>query len=137
GIDPPALIPLDDPVTTTTPTLQWSPVTGAVGYEVYLDDATSQAPVIAGFSTTDTRYTVPPLTEGHSYRWWVVPRDGAGNRGPAPAPLAFDIRTLTSAAGVPAPLEPSGVVRTPPTLRWGAADGAVYYVVTIEDVTLG
>lgn len=61
-----------------TPTLTWNSVTGATGYDVYLD--TVNPPLhLALSNTSETSYTVPlALDETTTYYWQIVSRNGAG-----------------------------------------------------------
>jgi hypothetical protein len=127
----PALVSLASPVPTATPTLQWSAVANAAGYNVHLLDTTTNTATVVTLAAPTTQYTAAPLTDGHSYSWWVVAFDSAGNLGPAPAALTFTVQLLPT----PTPLTPSGVTTGTPTLQWSPVAGASGYVVEILDVT--
>ncbi len=131
NLGPPALVPLGNPVPTSTPTLQWAAVTNAAGYNLHLVDTTTNTETVIGLVAPATVYTAASLIDGHSYRWWVVAYDSAGNLGSVPAALTFTVYLLPA----PTPLAPSGVVPGIPTLQWTAPVGAAGYVVEILDVT--
>lgn len=136
-IDPPTLDTLVDPVTTTTPTLSWSQVTSAAGYNLYLIDTTTNTPILDGLSLATTSITVKPLIDGHGYEWWVVAYDEAGNTSSSSTPAVFSVEVPKSAAAVPVPEKTAIIVPRAPELRWKAAQGAVSYVVDVVDVSLG
>ncbi|MCC6231350.1 MAG: PKD domain-containing protein, partial [Verrucomicrobiales bacterium] len=78
---PPAPVTLSSPASgasvTTTPTLSWSPSSGATGYDVFLGQSglASQVASVAG----QTTYSVPPaLSSGISYDWFVYAKNSAG-----------------------------------------------------------
>jgi uncharacterized repeat protein (TIGR01451 family) len=127
----PTLTPLASPVPTAAPTLQWSAVANAAGYNVHVVDTTTNSETVVEVAAPTTAYTVPPLADGHSYRWWVVAYDSAGNLGPAPAALTFTVQPPPT----PTSLAPGGVVAGTPTLQWSASAGAAGYVVQLFDVT--
>ena len=112
------------PITFSTPTLQWSPVANAVGYEVELTDTT--AGVNPGFPVSRCRRRrllrppARPLSPGHSYADWQVEafdQQGLvtlwGNGQP------FDVPPAT-----PQLVAPSGPTdSTKPNFQWSAASG--------------
>jgi hypothetical protein len=129
----PTLTPLASPVPTATPTLRWTAVAGAAGYHLHLVDTTTGAETVLGLAAPVTLAVVPPLADAHSYRWWVVAYDGAGNLGPAPAALTFTAHPLSA----PTSLAPGGVVPGTPLFQWAASAGAASYQVDVFDVTAG
>jgi hypothetical protein len=120
-------------VATTTPTFQWSAVTGATGYELYLRDTTTSTSVIDALRVTGTSYTPgAPLANGHAYKWYVLAFDNSGNVGLPPDPVTF---TTSATLGTPN-LFLSGQVNTAaPTFQWSAVPGAAGYRLTIRDTT--
>jgi hypothetical protein len=69
-------------VSSTTPTLSWSAVTGADGYLVAIWGGSSWILVT---TMTGTSYVVPGglLVVGHSYAWYVWARNAAGYGSPS------------------------------------------------------
>ena len=62
---------------SVTPTLSWSPVTGTVGYTIYLGTTN---PPATGTAATSTSYTpAAALTAGTTYYWMVASRDPNNN----------------------------------------------------------
>ncbi len=119
-----------------TPTLQWSAVANAVGYEVEILDVTAgvtgSPPSLTPVSgTSDT--VSPPLTPGHDYQWQVEAYDQDGLVTLWSSPLTFHV--------VPSPpglISPSGTTTaTPPTFQWSASAGAAGYEIEVADTTGG
>lgn len=80
GITPPTPTAPLGVISDTTPDFQWNGVSGAEWYYVWLSDGTTSAYVTdqwfdaylvcaGGVCTINTGMT---LTEGHTYRWWVM-----------------------------------------------------------------
>jgi hypothetical protein len=68
---------------TSTPTFQWSAVTGATGYGLYISDVTTGSPVLVydnDFVANVTSLALPAgfLQVGRSYRWNMRARNSAG-----------------------------------------------------------
>jgi hypothetical protein len=126
-------------LTTATPTLQWSPVPGAAGYELYLEDTNSSTQVLDGFPLITTSYTISaPLNNGDSYEWYVQAYDDFGNIGSAPTALVFSISAPTVSVPTPEPTGPIGQVKgATPTLQWSPVANAVGYSLYITDTTTG
>ncbi len=125
----------DSIVNTTTPTLQWSAVSGATSYLVAPVDTAAQG---ASFipSATGTSYTpTTPLLNGHTYRWSVTAVftiNGVAVVGPQSATLEFTV----SVPGTPTLIGPSGTVNThTPVFQWSAVSGAAGYSLTLKDTT--
>lgn len=122
-------------LTTLTPTLSWSAVTGATGYGVYVSDQTAGgALVYDNDSVANVTSIVLPsgtLTNGRVYRWNMRARNSSGFSGystalyfRSPTPTqptdgvgVFDypIGSRGYAEGVPVPIVefPSGLVQSP------------------------
>ncbi len=124
-------------VTTTTPTLQWSPVPGAAGYDLFLVDTTNDSQVFNGLPVISTSYAVTvPLNNGDHYQWYVTAYDNYGDIGLAPAPLTFDVAVPPP----PPPIVtgPIGQVKSPTTtFQVTSVPGATRYTLYIKDTTTG
>lgn len=115
---------------TAAPALTWNGVTGAAGYEVYVQDlntgqALDQNVTVASFTPN------PPLKSGHSYRWWVRGLDNAGGGGTWTDSLDFS---------VPMPIltSPSGQAgNAAPQFSWNSVAGVTQYEVYVTDLTVG
>lgn len=69
-------------VTTTTPTLSWNAVPGAVNYGVYVRDLSSDILLVNNdCATSGTSFTIPSglLTNGGQYRWNIIATDACGS----------------------------------------------------------
>lgn len=67
----PVPIPVSVSTFDTTPTLRWRAVTGAVGYEILLRNASTGQTIVLSGQVTDPSFTTPePLTSGR-YEWRV------------------------------------------------------------------
>jgi chitinase len=65
--------------TTASVTLNWTAVSGATGYDVYLGTSSSTATVIASnVSGTTYNYTVPGVASSQSLYWYVQPKNTNG-----------------------------------------------------------
>ena len=123
-------------ISSVTPTFQWSPVTGAVGYELTLLDTTGTTPVtVMGqqqFSNATTSFTpLAPLVDKHSYQWYVQAFDNLGDISAVQA-ISFSINVNL----VPLSLSfKGGVNTTNPTFQWSSVAGAAGYFLTVTDTT--
>ncbi|MEZ6042532.1 MAG: PA14 domain-containing protein [Planctomycetaceae bacterium] len=115
---------------TTSPTISWQPVEGAVRYQVWVNDVTTRLDNVAPESNvTATSWQISPaLTEGHEYRVWVRGIDAAGRPSQWSAMKSFRILGETT------PTTPlGGTFDYYPTLKWTAAPGARRYHVVLRD----
>jgi hypothetical protein len=122
---PPANVRLSDNVTSSnqSPTISWSPVSGAVGYILFRSSSPNgpfSFPANYVMSLTTTNWTDSGLTTNALYTYEVVAMNAAGVSGnsavvstPPPAPAS-----LTAHAG-----------NSQITLAWSAAVGATNYAV--------
>lgn len=121
---------------SATPTFQWSTVTGATAYDIWVNDLTTgQSSVIRNTNvTTNTLTPTTPLSAGHSYQWTVRALNADGVAGDWAAAKIFQISTL----GAPQLQGPSGTATTAkPTFTWTAVDGAAVYDLWVNDLTTG
>jgi chitinase len=66
-------------VTTTSVTLNWTAVTGATGYDIYLGATSSPTTVIASnVAGTSYSYTVPVFASSQTLYWYVQPKNANG-----------------------------------------------------------
>lgn len=71
-------------ISALTPTMSWSPVSGATGYGLYVRDLVIDALVYDNdFVPNSTSLRLPPgtLTPGHNYRWNMRASNSAGYGG--------------------------------------------------------
>lgn len=112
-----------------TPTLSWSPASGATSYDLYLGK--SSPPSFVG-NTTITSYAPPALDVDTVYYWQIVPRNVCAT---GPSSTIWSFRTvcpLPTPAGTPNPSDGATGVLTTAGLTWSAVMGASSY-----DVYLG
>src|SRR5262249_17495754 len=77
-------------LTTATPTLQWSAVSGATGYDLYLEDTSNNTQILDALAVVTTSYPITaPQHNDDSYQWYVTAFDSYGDIGLAPTALTF------------------------------------------------
>ena len=109
--------------TTTTPTLTWSPLVGAVKYDVWIDNlSTGQQQIVRNRNVTGTSLTVATALPMGSYRAWVRGLDASGVFAEWSRPIDFNVLPVVTVIG---PVN-STFDRTP-TFTWNAVPGAVGY----------
>jgi hypothetical protein len=120
----PGCVLLGETVTKGSVRVWWGPEAGtpaAARYDLHLVGPDRGDETILA-NTTLTETSVEGLKEGASYRWYVVPRDGAGREGACePQYRGFDIDTN----GRPSAAAVASVMDVPPgaaTIRWTASD---------------
>jgi hypothetical protein len=125
-----------------TPTLEWSPVAGAIGYDLYISDPLYPPNAFASgiIPVTDTQYKpTSPLLNGHTYLWQVVAitmSGGVEQDSPPSSPAEFTV----SAPGTPTSVAPAAgatVTTATPKFQWSAASGADGYDLYLQDTTTG
>ena len=128
----PAVIPLTPGSSTfdRTPDFSWSPVTGAVSYELYVKNQNSGAMLINGLSVAGTSHTPSTNISDGSYRWWVLavsPANIGGLRsgGANSRDLFIGGRTTV--------ITPAGTITSKrPTFSWLGVDGAASYQLSVS-----
>ncbi len=128
-------------LTTSTPTLQWTAVTGATNYNVTLIDTTLSTTTQAIYQVSGTSLTVSPgLVNGHSYQWYVQAVDNVGDASGTTNPFSFTV-SASSGSGIPAtptliaPAADATLSSGTPTFQWSTVTGAVGYTLYLEDTT--
>jgi hypothetical protein len=123
-------------ILTDMPTFQWTAVTGAASYELWISDQTTGKvlliPNAAGTSVTLS--AAQALTPGHFYRWWVATVSING------LAIIWSVGQSVYITALPAatPTGPSGTITTAmPTFSWTAAPGAASYELWVSDQTTG
>ena len=126
---------------TPTPTLSWTPVDGASGYNLYLTNVTTGAAIFNGLPLVATSFAVnAPLNNGDTFRWYVTAFDDGGNVGLGASPLTFDVSFAPGGLPTPtllSPLDTGKVKAASPVFQWTPVPNAVGYSVTITDKTTG
>ncbi|WP_442792046.1 glycoside hydrolase family 9 protein [Micromonospora sp. NBC_01796] len=140
--------PVASAVTATGVTLTWNPSTdtggsGLAGYDVYREAGTTD--VLVG-SPVAASLAVTGLTPATAYQFYVVARDGAGNRSAGSTPVAVTTGSGggdTTPPGTPGTPVASAVTATGLTLTWAASSGGdlagyrVYREAGATDVLVG
>lgn len=66
-------------LTTTSVTLNWSSVSGATGYDIYLGTTANPSTIIAtNVAGTSYNYTIPATSTSTTYYWYVQPKNATG-----------------------------------------------------------
>lgn len=116
---------------TTIPTLNWNAIPGAVGYEVRVDNRTTNSTMfINDTSVTGTSRALASLTPG-AYRAWVRARDITGAVYPYGVPLDFSFNSaprFSMAITNPMPSQP--------LLTWTPVSGATRYELIIANAAM-
>ena len=122
---------------TATPTLQWSPVPGASGYDLFLQDTTTGTQVFDPLPVTTTSFAViAPLNNGDTYQWDVTAFDNFGNVGLAPPALTFTVAVTTVGPPTPTLKGPIGKTKiATPIFQWTPVPNAVGYSLYLKDTT--
>jgi endoglucanase len=118
--------PAASSVTATSATLTWTASTdtggsGLAGYDVFREAGATD--VLVGTPATNT-LALTGLTPSTAYTYYVIARDGAGNRSSASANGSFTTTaqsTDTTAPTVPGAPAASSVTATSATLTWTAS----------------
>jgi hypothetical protein len=140
GLSPGATTSPGPSVTTLTPTLSWSPSTGASAYSVAVSQLNGG--VVCAQNVTTNSATCPAFQNGSTYFWTVSASNSAGSSTTA----AIMYFTVNSAAVPPTPagLSPGStsspgptVTTLTPTLGWNASSGATAYSVAVSQLNGG
>ncbi|WP_442932451.1 glycoside hydrolase family 9 protein [Micromonospora sp. NBC_01699] len=140
--------PVASAVTATGATLGWTPSTdtggsGLAGYDVYREAGATD--LLVG-SPVGASLAVTGLTPATAYAFYVVARDGAGNRSTASAPVTFTTAPGggdTTPPGTPGTPTASAITSTGLTLTWTPSSGGdlagyrVYREAGATDVLVG
>lgn len=127
---PPVPVTFSPPIMTgpgasasPTPTISWTPVAGAVRYDLWVNNtSTGQSQVIRQQTLTGTSFTSGALPAG-TYTAWVQAYASNGRASGWSSPLTFTV------AALPAPAISA--------VSWGAVPGAAHYDVWVNSATTG
>jgi hypothetical protein len=113
--DPPTVTGPASDVRTPFPTITWTPVPGAVSYEIYIITFRNPNVALINTTVTGTSYTSPIALEIFRHRVWVRANLASGIQTEWSLPRTFDVRT-------PPVIQP--IVRFQetyrPTITWSA-----------------
>ncbi|HUF10115.1 MAG TPA: hypothetical protein VMO47_12385, partial [Rhodothermales bacterium] len=117
--------PADDATgVSTSPTLEWSAVSGADTYTVELDDDPAFGSIDRDQTSASTSFSPAVLAAGTEYHWRVKASNDGGDSG-------YSSRSFTTAYDAPgapsltAPSDAATNVALQPTLDWDVASGTV------------
>lgn len=114
--------------TSSTVSLEWSPVAGAAGYRVYRSDVATNVG-----ASVDTKITIGGLTPSKGYRWHVRAVDDSGKLGPRSATITAG--TTDAKLSAPKNLRARATGRDKVELTWSAVSGATEYRAYRKGVT--
>lgn len=120
-----------DGKTSTTVHLNWSPVSGAAGYNVYRSD-TGNTVVGAGSSSAAT---IAGLRANTSYSFRVAARSSSGKVGPTSSSVS--VRTNPVDLAAPTGVKATTINRTEIFVKCNPVKGAEYYRWYVNDVPHG
>jgi hypothetical protein len=130
----------ESPTRERRPTITWDPFSGAVRYDLWVDNLTTgERQVIRNTNVQDTSYrpTTPltPLNDA-AFRVWVRAFDGQGNA--SAWSQAFDFDLSSGPPAVPTLTGPVATTdNTRPTLTWSEVNFAVRYDLWVRNLTTG
>ncbi|HXA17540.1 MAG TPA: hypothetical protein VN380_11140 [Thermoanaerobaculia bacterium] len=119
------IAPANNATGLTSPvTFQWSPVSGASGYKLYIAEANESGDLIG----TTTKTSLTTLVPGGSLTWWVV-TTFAGCPDVMSAKSTFFSGTAATCGATPTLTSPAdgATVSSPVTLSWSAVTEASGY----------
>ncbi|HEY6191176.1 MAG TPA: YCF48-related protein [Bacteroidota bacterium] len=113
-------------------TLSWGSSANATGYDVYLG-TTNPPTTVVSTNQAGTSYSYSLLSNGTTYYWNVVAKNGGGNTSATGGPWSF--ATAVAAPAVPVPSLPANGATNQPTslsMSWAASAGAASYRVQVS-----
>jgi len=113
-------------ITSTSFTANWTAITGATGYKLYIDGT----PITLGLVTT---YNVTSLVDGSSHSYYVKAINSAGESS------VSNTINLTLLSAAPVATSATGITSTGFTANWNSVNGATGYKLYIDGtpITLG
>ena len=119
--------------TSTTPTLSWKPLAGAVKFDLWIDNlSTGQQQVVRDSNVTGTSWTAPTSLPMGSYRAWIRGTDASGRQANQSLPVDFFVLPPVTAVS---PVNPT--FDQTPTFTWNAVPGAVSYDLYYRNFSTG
>ena len=121
-------------ITTTSATVSWTAVSGAVSYDVDYKLTSSGTWTSAAVATTSTAVAISGLTASTVYDWRVRTNCSFGSSGYSAAQFTTNAVFVCNA---PAGLTASSITTTGATVSWTAVSGAVNYDVDYKLTSSG
>jgi hypothetical protein len=114
------------------PSITWTNVNGAAGYELYVANGIGGA--VIDQQVTGTSFTPAVALATGQYQAWVRARNSSGQFGDWSTAESITVGQLAT----PTLTGPSGeTTNTTPTLSWNAISGAADYELWVDDTTTG
>jgi PKD repeat protein len=139
SILPPAPPTLTGPpavTTNTTPTFTWTASTGAVTYDIWVDNQTTGQTPFLRQTVTTTSFTPTTALPRGQYAYWVRAANKNGTYGNWSAGYKFLIDTTAPAIPtITAPVSPAATLT--PTIAWSTSAGTSRYDLWVSDAATG
>jgi hypothetical protein len=117
----------------TTPTFDWSAVSGATSYRIQVDDDPGFGSPEIDTTTGVSEFTPGAALAPGTYHWRVFGSNTCGD-GPWSAVWSVTVVEPVSAApGLSSPADGSSTCDTTPTFDWSAVSGATSYRIQVDD----
>jgi hypothetical protein len=124
--------PSNGQTVSTTPSLDWSDVSGATSYDIEVCSDSGCTSVVRSANVGSSQWTVSPaLNEGVTYYWHARAKNSCG---PGSWSSIRSFTTTCPTPGVPSLVSPSNgqtELSTTPSLDWGDVSGATSYDVEV------
>jgi hypothetical protein len=121
---------------TSLPAITWTASSGAVRYDLWLNDTTANVAQVIRQQNLSTTFFTPatPLIVGHQYTAWVQALDSSGQTGGWSQPLTFSVIATTPPTLTGPNASPTSAL---PTITWTTSSGAASYELWLTDATTG
>ncbi len=120
-------------VADTQPTFSWTPVNGAVSYNLWVDDRTLGQRGVINVSVSGNSYSPGTFAINHTYYWWVQAVAADHTSG-----SWSNYQSFTVALGTPTLVGPLyWSWDWQPTFGWNAVSGAARYEIYVQDLSTG
>ena len=117
---------------TPTPTLTWSAVNNATGYEVAIGTSSTQISQAYQTDSTSTQYQLSAPLKPGNYYWEVEAQDGIRS-GVWSIPVEFTVAPLLAAPTLLSPGNASTANINPTTFTWSSVSGAMAYRIVVAE----
>jgi hypothetical protein len=116
----------------TTPTFDWSPVSGATSYRIQVDNNSGFASPEIDTTTASSEYTPTLALSPGTYYWRVLSSNSCGDSSWS-ARWSFTILSAPSPPVLSSPLDGSERSNSTLTFNWGSVSGATSYRIQVDD----
>ena len=116
----------------TTPTFSWSSVSGAISYQIQVDDDSGFSSPEIDDATSDVTYTPVALLSPRAYYWRVRASRGCGN-GAWSSVRSFTVLAAPSTPTLISPPDGSEMDDPTPTFCWSSVSGATSCRIQVDD----